>query len=330
MRKLPLALTCVISALILSAGAYGQGQPPVCASLTADNLSYSQNFDSLAAPPLTIGTSVPSGFGFAEEGSGADLVYGVSPGDSTAAQTYSFGRTSSTAALDRAFGGLRLASVNPTIAGCWINNTNASITSIAITYDGEMWRYGATGRVDRLDFQYSIDATSPLTGTWIDLDELDFSTPNLTGSVGSRIGNDSTNRQAGITSVISGLSVPAGSTFYIRFRDFDTPGTQDDGLAIDNFSLTATISPTSAGVSLSGRVLTAEGRGVPFALVSISGDSPRAVRTNPFGYYRFADLPVGQTYIVSVSSKSLPITNSSRMIKLQDEVSGFDFIADPR
>lgn len=330
MFKLPTLFLCALCVLFLNTDIISQGQPPVCASLTADNPTYFQDFNTLAAPIATTGTYVPVGFGFAEEGTGADLVYGVSSGSSTAPQTYSFGRASGSTMSDRAFGGILGPAVNPTIGACFTNNTNGLITSLLITYDGEMWRLGEAGRADRLDFQYSLNATSLLSGTWVDRDELDFSTPDVSGSQGPRDGNNAIYRRAGITSIISGLSIPAGSTIYFRFRDFDTPSIAEDGLAIDNFSLTATIAPTSATVSLSGRVLTAEGRGVPFALVSISGDSMRTVRTNPFGHYRFTDLTVGQTYIVSVASKSLAMTNSSRMIKLQDEVSGFNFTADPR
>ena len=51
------------------------------------------------------------------------------------------------------------------------------MTSLAIAYTGEQWRLGATGRTDRIDFQYSLDATSLATGTWADVDNLNFSGP---------------------------------------------------------------------------------------------------------------------------------------------------------
>jgi len=62
---------------------------------------------------------------------------------------------------------------------------------------------------------------------------------------------------------------------------------------------------TAADVSIGGRVLTADGRGVSKAFITLTdpaGESRSAV-TNPFGYYRFENLPVGQAYILTVRSK---------------------------
>ena len=44
---------------------------------------------------------------------------------------------------------------------CFTNNTGAPVTALDIAYIGEQWRLGLAGRrADRLDFQYSLDATS--------------------------------------------------------------------------------------------------------------------------------------------------------------------------
>ncbi len=62
---------------------------------------------------------------------------------------------------------------------------------------------------------------------------------------------------------------------------------------------------TNTVASISGRV-TSPTRGVHFARVSItdSGGNTRFTMTNPFGYYRFKDIPIGETYTISVFSKS--------------------------
>ena len=46
--------------------------------------------------------------------------------------------------------------------------SGGTITSLDIAYTGEQWRNGntAAARDDRLDFQYSTDATSLTTGAW--------------------------------------------------------------------------------------------------------------------------------------------------------------------
>lgn len=64
--------------------------------------------------------------------------------------------------------------------------------------------------------------------------------------------------------------------------------------------------PTAAPVNIDGRVISSTGRGVPRATVTIidgSGNT-RTARTNPFGYYRFSAVEVGQSYVITVSAKN--------------------------
>ena len=198
--------------------------------------TYTQDFNTLA----NIGTSstVPTGWAFSESGTNANTTYTAGTGSGNAGDTYSFGATSAT---DRAFGGLQSGTLLPTIGASFTNNTGFTITQIPITYTGEQWRLGATGRFDQLDFQYSLDATSLTTGTWIDVNSLDFIAPNGTGTVGALDGNLSANRTL-ITFTITGLSIANGATFWIRWNSFDATGA-DDGLAIDDFSIDETNLP---------------------------------------------------------------------------------------
>ncbi len=199
-------------------------------SLTTPGTAYTENFDTLsntAASGIT-----PAGWGFIETGSNADTNYGVGAGASNAGDTYSFGASGNT---DRAFGGLQSGSLVPTIGACYTNNTGGVITSLAISYTGEEWRLGTAGRADQIDFQYSTNATALNSGTWTDVDALDFSTPGTT-TAGAKDGNAAANRTA-INSTITGLNIPNGATFFIRWTDFNASGS-DDGLAVDDFSLT--------------------------------------------------------------------------------------------
>jgi hypothetical protein len=66
---------------------------------------------------------------------------------------------------------------------------------------------------------------------------------------------------------------------------------------------------------ISGRVLTALGAGVPNARITLTDAAGqiRSVISNGFGYYRFGGLQVGQTYTISVESRSFkfaPLTAS--------------------
>lgn len=82
----------------------------------------------------------------------------------------------------------------------------------------------------------------------------------------------------------------------------------------------------SAQHQLSGRVTTSSQRGIPRAVVTLDDGAGnlRFVTTNPFGYFRFADVPTG-TYTVSVSSKSYSFT--PRTISVSSSITGLDFVA---
>lgn len=65
------------------------------------------------------------------------------------------------------------------------------------------------------------------------------------------------------------------------------------------------ITTTAASVSIGGRVTDAFGRGVFGARVALTdaNGSLRHATTNPFGYYRFAEIAAGETYILTVTHK---------------------------
>lgn len=206
-------------------------------NLNTGSLSYSQNFDSLASTG-TANSALPAGWAFSESGTNANTTYAAGTGSDNAGNTYSFGSAGNT---DRALGGLLSGSVIPTFGASFTNLASSSIISLAISYTGEQWRLGATGRADRLDFQYSTDATSLTTGTWTDVNALDFNSPITAGTTGALNGNLAANSQA-LSSTITGLSLAQGSTLWIRWTDFNASGS-DDGLAVDNFNLSATLAP---------------------------------------------------------------------------------------
>ena len=59
--------------------------------------------------------------------------------------------------------------------------------------------------------------------------------------------------------------------------------------------------------------LTAEGRGAAGAqivMIDQSGE-PRYARTNLFGYYRFAEVAAGETYIINARAQTLDIRAAS-------------------
>lgn len=84
--------------------------------------------------------------------------------------------------------------------------------------------------------------------------------------------------------------------------------------------------PTAAGVMVSGRVLTPDGRGLRNATVTIidSEGTRRSATTSSFGYYSFEDVEVGQSYVIGVSSRRYRF--ASRLVNVFDTLTGVDFV----
>jgi hypothetical protein len=212
--------------------------------ITNYNLTYTEDFNTLASS----GTSsvLPTGWFLSETGTAANTTYNSGTGSLNTGDTYSFGSSSST---ERALGTLLSGSLSSTIGAAFQNNGGETILSISIAYQGEQWRLGFAGRVDRLDFQYSLDATSLSTGTWTDFDALDFTAPITAGSPGALDGNAPGNFAIFSSTNIPSLNVAPGSTFWIRWVDFNATNA-DDGLAIDNISIV--VPEPTAGLALTG------------------------------------------------------------------------------
>ena len=211
-------------------------------NLTSDDFApislvsvYNQDFNTLAITGTANSLAIP-GWLLNETGDGArdNELYAADNGGSNTGDTYSYGSTGSN---ERALGALQSGSLISSFGSAYINNTGTTITRLRITFTGEQWRWGATGRNDRLDFQYSADATSLTTGNWIDVNQLDFVAPNLAPGTGTLAGNDPQNRVT-VSFDINSLSIPNGTQFFIRWNDFNASGA-DDGLAIDDYSIEA-------------------------------------------------------------------------------------------
>ena len=87
------------------------------------------------------------------------------------------------------------------------------------------------------------------------------------------------------------------------------------------------LAPLAAGVSISGRVMTANGAGLRNALVSLTKPNGETLtaRTGSFGYYAFEDLEAGETYIISVASKRFTFT--PQIVTANDNLTEVDFTA---
>jgi hypothetical protein len=217
-----------------------EAKAQLCAQLGGTN--FSESFNTLAASGSV---QLSNTFEFAFIEAGGDIAYTANNGSNSTGDTYSFGANGSS---DRALGEITSPTVHTTIGACFTNNSNHAITSFLISYTGEQWRSGsAGGAFDRLDFGFSTDAIAIGSGTYITVNELDFTTPNNGAAVGQLDGNAAANRTVfAPTAITPAAPIQPEATFYIRWSPVEISG-GNDGLAIDDFTMGAAFAPGLAG-----------------------------------------------------------------------------------
>jgi predicted extracellular nuclease len=244
-----------LAALVIALASLLQIAPVMAAgpvSLTTLGTPYTQNFDALptsGSATWTNNSTIPGWF-HARTGTGTTIV--ADAGTSNAGNLYSYGTGTATdralgsigsgnAAAGNFFWGVRLA-----------NDTGATITSLDISYTGEQWRNSAAA-AQTIAFSYLVGSPT-VTGSLAEFQSagvavlaLNFTSPVTGGTAGALDGNAAANRTA-ISATITGLSIPNGTEIMLRWSDPDHSGS-DHGLSIDDFSVTATSTPTPTNPS---------------------------------------------------------------------------------
>lgn len=130
-------------------------------------------------------------------------------------------------------------------------------------------------------------------------------------------------------SVVTGASGTTSVSFGIDPIPQTASNPQAGAVQVSSTSGTVTFSgTTAASVSLGGRVMTGM-RGLVNATVYLTDQNgkTRAVRTGPFGYYRFTAVAVGETYVLSVVSKKYSFT--PQVISVTEDIDNLNFTALP-
>jgi hypothetical protein len=233
MKKLLLAISLLVGSFYL------EGNCQI--SLSAAGTPVTENFNTLASTGAS--STIPAGWSFLETNANSNLFYTAGTGSSNGGDTYSFGLAGED---DRTFGMLRSGNLASSIGASFKNETGVTITELKISYTGKTWRVGAANRSDKIQFSYSTDATGLANGTYVSIANLDYDNIGLAAT-----GNGAIRHSANISYTIKGLNISAGTTFWIKFSDFDATGS-DDGMGIDDFSITPnptdpefSVSPTS-------------------------------------------------------------------------------------
>jgi hypothetical protein len=129
-------------------------------------------------------------------------------------------------------------------------------------------------------------------------------------------------------------AVDAGSAFGLTTdqrgapRPVDLPNIPnvDDGTDIGAYEMLA---PTAANITLGGRVMDSQGRGINGARMTLTGSNgeQRFAITNPFGYYTFEGLSAGESFIIGVFSRRHTFAMPQILITAESDIADLDFVA---
>ncbi len=261
-----------LAAAFVALASLTAGQALAQVNLTSTVTPVTENFDSLASTGVS-GT-LPTGWVLLETGTSATVnqLYTAGTGSSNSGDAYSFGAAAST---ERALGSVRSGTAVSSYGAQLQNNTGGLLTGLEISYTGEQWRIAnaGTARDDRLVFEYSLDATSLNTGTWVPVTALDFVNPIKTMTpAGALDGNLAANRTS-ISSTIPSLTVANTGVIWIRWSDADATGA-DDGLSIDDVSITAQGTGNAIAVSVNDASIIEGNAGSANAVFTVTLSAP--------------------------------------------------------
>ncbi len=229
-----------------------------------NNLPYTQDFNSLpnSGSPTSTNPNPANWYRYAATAGATNLtVFNMSNGTNTGG-FYSAGDTAAAVKSDRALGSLLSSTSKPMYFGVkFVNNTGGAIVSANISYRCEQWRRGNTtlGHPDSLLVEYNIGTDSVQKGTWTNIPQL-MGTSSNTDATAKAIDGNAVFQAKSYN--LTGLAIPNGATFWIRFNDVDIFGS-DDLLAVDDFSASFTtgtvVACTEPANSVTNVVLSATG-----------------------------------------------------------------------
>jgi hypothetical protein len=225
-----LAVTAVIHASLQSAF----GVTISSGDLVGGNYTFTDNFTGF------LGVADPSNWTTANVAS-TSAWQGTGTGTSTTGGKYSYG-TGSGASFEGSLGFLPSSSRAISASISFTNSTGAPLESFSVSYVGEQWREVASGNDNNWTATYTVDAGTPVA-----LPSLTFTPQRSTNGSGSMIFSEN------LSSALTGLSLANGSTVMISFVGSNgTAGGSRQGIAIDDFQLTAAAVPEPSTLAFGG------------------------------------------------------------------------------
>jgi hypothetical protein len=173
-----------------------------------------------------------------------------------------------------------------------------AITSAKITRYWELTEIGSI--TTNLRFTYLLADQTPISGD--DLDNLRVFRNNA---------NECTTNSACVTPATASANGFGEVTGKTEFSPW--------GIAVDV--------ATAAAVEVGGRVRQSSSRGIFRARVTLTDSSGnvQTAYTNQFGYYRFTEVPAGETYVFSVSHLRYQFAQPTQVQFIEEEISDVNF-----
>jgi len=235
-------------------------------SYTTSGGTIIESFDSLANAGTNVAwandSTLPGWSLFRQDaalGSAAITAYNTGTGSSNTGSFYSFGASAS---AERALGGVASGgayfgspasgNVAGWVAVAIVNDTGGLLDEFDVEFDGEQWRNGGNTSTQTMVLEYGFGASFSAVASWTAPGgAFDFTSPIASATAGALDGNAPANRTADLGGAIGSLSWADGDTLWIRWIENNDTG-NDHGLAIDNFSFSATPEPATMSLLVIG------------------------------------------------------------------------------
>lgn len=176
---------------------------------------------------------------------GSKLNFSPGTGSGTGNAIYSLGSSGST---DRTLGSLSTSTGIYSFGVLLTNQTGQFLNSISIRFTAEQWRKGGSGNRNTWTFYYKTGNCSTIDESDLLFDSIgNFNSPVATTGAGALNGNLPENQQT-VSFQLENLLWKPGEQLLLRWNDADETG-NDDAMGIDNFQLSAILSPQSPVIS---------------------------------------------------------------------------------
>jgi hypothetical protein len=203
-----------------------------------------QDFNALGSASATWvdNTNLPGWYASVSNSDGTvgpyTSAYTVTAGGATASSTTLFALGAANSA-ERCLGGAPATTRFGMLGWRLVNGSGTVITNLVVTYDGEQWRRDTSAN-SKISVSYKVFAPgsgslSSLGGWTAAPDSLTFTAPT-TGPAGSLDGNEPTNRAAGLTATLTGLSLQPNDELWLKWTLFKIAGA-NIFLGIDNVTV---------------------------------------------------------------------------------------------